>query len=108
MRTVQRKRHMCDVRMARFDSDAVQGYEAAIALAPALPSTFSADHHADVLARYVRQNAAEVFPKAMARRKKDWISDDTWKLILAKKPILMEQRKVRAWQDLCRLWKASQ
>ena len=46
------------------------------------------------------------FPKAMARRKKDWISDDTWKLFLAKKPILMEQRKARAWQDLRRLWKA--
>ena len=92
--------------MARFDSDAVQRFEAAIALAPAIPSTFSVDHHADVLARYVRQTAAEVFPKAMARRKKDWISDDTWKLILAKKPILMEQRKARAWQDLCRLWKA--
>ena len=29
-----------------------------------------------------------------------------WKLILAKKPILMEQRKARAWQDLCSLWKA--
>ena len=42
----------------------------------------------------------------MARRKKDWISDDTWKLILAKKPILIEQRKARAWQHLCRLWKA--
>ena len=59
-----------------------------------------------MLARYVRQTAAEVFPKAMARRKKDWISDDTWKLILAKNPILMEQRKARAWQDLCCLWKA--
>ena len=95
MRKVKRKRHICDVRMARFDSDA-----------PVIPSTFSVDHHADVLARYVRQTAAEVFPKAMARRKKDWISDDTWKLILAKKPILMEQRKARAWQDRCRLWKA--
>ena len=106
MRKVKRKRHICDVRMARFDSDAVQRFEAAKALAPAIPSTFSVDHHADVLARYVTQTAAEVFPKAMARRKKDWISDDTWKLILAKKPILMEQRKARAWQDLCKLWKA--
>ena len=65
--------------MARFDSDAVQRFEAAKALATAIPSTFSVDHHADVLARYVTQTAAEVFPKAMARRKKDWISDDTWK-----------------------------
>ena len=55
---------------------------------------------------FVRQTAAQVFPKETARRKKDWISDDTWKLILAKKPILMEQRKARAWQDLCCLWKA--
>ena len=73
MRKVQRKRHICDVRMARFDSDAIQRFEAAIALAPAMPSTFAVDHHADVLARYVRQTAAEVFPKAVARRKKDWI-----------------------------------
>ena len=106
MRKVKRKRHICDVRIARFDGDKVQRFEAAVPLAPALPSTFSVDHHADVLARYVRQTVAEVFPKAMARRKKDWISDDTWKLILAKKPILIEQRKARAWQDLCRLWKA--
>ena len=53
MRKVKRKRHICDVRMARFDSDAVQRFEAAKALAPAIPSTFSVDHHADVLARYV-------------------------------------------------------
>ena len=106
MRKVQRKRHICDVRMARFVSDAIQRFEAAIALAPAMPSTFAVDHDADVLARYVEQTAAEVFPNAMARRKKDWISDDTWKLILTKKPILMEQRKALAWQDLCRLWKA--
>ena len=106
MRKVQRKRHICDVRMARFDSDAIQRFEAAIALAFAMPSTFAVDHHGDVLARYVRKTAAEVFPKAMARRNKDWISDDTWELILAKKPNLMEQRKARAWQDLCSLWKA--
>ena len=105
MRKVQRKRCICDVRMARFDNEAIQRFEAAIALAPAMPSTFAADHHADVLTRFVRQTAAQVFPKAMAQRKKDWISDDTWKLILAKKPILMEQRKARAWQDLCNLWK---
>ena len=49
-----------------------------------------------MLVRYVRQTA----------ERRDWISDDTWKLILAKKPILIEQRKARAWQDLCRLWKA--
>ena len=96
MRKVKRKRHICDVRMARFDSDVVQRFEAAKALASAIPSTFSVDHHADVLARYVRQIAAEGFPKVMARRKKEWISDDTWKLILTKKPILMEQRKARA------------
>ena len=29
MRKVKRKRHICDVRMARFDSDAVQRFEAA-------------------------------------------------------------------------------
>ena len=71
IRKVKRKRHICDARMARFDGDAVQRFEAAMALAPAFPSTFFVDHHADVLARYVRQTAAEVFPKAMARRKKD-------------------------------------
>ena len=60
MRKVQRKRPICDVRMARFDSDAIQKFEAAIALAPAMPSTFAVDHHADVLASYVRQTAAEV------------------------------------------------
>ena len=47
--------------------------------------TPSLGQHAGLLARFVRQTAAEVFPQAMARRKKDWISDDTWKLILAKK-----------------------
>ena len=47
MRKVQRKRHICDVRMARFDSDAVQRFEAAIALASAIPSTYTVDHHAD-------------------------------------------------------------
>ena len=81
MRKVKRKRLIYDVRIQRF--------EAAIALAPAIPSNTSVDHHADVLARYVRQTAAEVFPEALARRKKDWTSDVTWKLILAKKPILM-------------------
>ena len=107
MRKAKRKRHICDVRIARFVSDAIQRFEAAKALAPAMPSTFAVDHDADVLARYVvNQTAADVFPKAMARRKKDWISDDTWKLILTKKPILMEKRKALAWQDLCRLWKA--
>ena len=103
---VQSKKCICDVRMARFDSDAIQRFEAAIALAPAMPLTFDVDQHAGLLARFVRQTAAQVFPKETARRKKDWISDDTWKLILAKKPILMEQRKARAWQDLCCLWKA--
>ena len=92
--------------MARFDNDAIQRFEAAIALAPAMPLTFDVDQHAGLLARFVRQTAAQVFPKETARRKKDWISDDTWKLILAKKPIFMEQRKARAWQDLCCLWKA--
>ena len=106
MKYVQRKRCICDVKMARFDSEANQRFEAAIALAPAMPLTFDVDQHAELLARFVRQTAAQVFPKEMARRKKDWISDDTWKLILAKKPILMEQRKARAWQDLCCLWKA--
>ena len=100
------KKCICDVRMARFDNDAIQRFEAAIALAPAMPLTFDVDQHAGLLARFVRQTAARVFPKETARRKKDWISDDTWKLILAKKPILMEQRKARAWQDLCCLWKA--
>ena len=99
MRNVQRKRCICDVRMARFNSDAIQRFEAAIALAPAMPLTFAVDHHAEVLARFVRQTAPQVFPKSMARRKKDWISDDTWKLILAKKPILREQRKARAWRS---------
>ena len=70
--------------MARFDSDAIQRFEAAIALAPAMPLTFDVDQHAGLLARFVRQTAAQVFPKETARRK-DWISDDTWKLILAKK-----------------------
>ena len=51
MRKVKRKRHICDVRMARFDGDAVRRFEAAIALAPAKHSTFSVSHHADVLAR---------------------------------------------------------
>ena len=37
IRTVKRKRHICDVRMARFDGDAVQRFEAPIALAPAIP-----------------------------------------------------------------------
>ena len=106
MRKVQRKMHICDVRMARFDSDTIQRFEAAIAFALAMPSTFAVDHHADVLARYVGQTAEQVFPKEMARRKKDWISDDTWILILAKKSILMEQRKARAWQYLCCFWKA--
>ena len=76
---------------------AIQRFEAAIALAPALPLTFDVDQHAELMSRFVRQTAEKVFPKEMARRKKDWISDDTWKLILAKKPILMEQRKARAW-----------
>ena len=106
MKCVQRKRSICDVRKARFDSDAIQRFEAAIALAPAVPFTFDVDQHAELLSRFVRQTAEKVFPKEIARRKKDWISDDTWKLILAKKPILMEQRKARAWQDLCCLWKA--
>ena len=105
-RSVQRKKCICDVRKARYDNDAIQRFEAAIALAPAVPLTFEVDQHAELLARFIRQTAAESFPKEMARRKKDWISDDTWKLILAKKPILMEQRKARAWLDLCCLWKA--
>ena len=50
-----------------------------------MPLTFDVDQHAGLLARVVRQTAAQVFPKETARRKKDWISDDTWKLILAKK-----------------------
>ena len=32
--------------------------------------------------------------------------DDTWEAHPCKKTILMEQRKARAWQDLCCLWKA--
>ena len=106
MKNVQRKRCICDVRKARFDSDAIQRFEAAIALAPAIPWTIDVDQYAVFFARFVRQTAAQVSPKEMTCRKKDWISDDTWKLILAKKPILMEQRKARAWQDLCCLWKA--
>ena len=105
-RTSNEKNVFVNVRMARFDSDAIQRFEAAIAFAPAMPWTFDVDQHAGLLARFVRQTAARVFPKETARRKKDWISDDTWKLILAKKPILMEQRKARVWQDLCCLWKA--
>ena len=83
-KNVQRKKCICNVRMARFDSDAIQRFEAAIAFAPAMPLTFDVDQHAGLLARFVRQTAAQVFPKETARRKKDWISDDTWKLILAK------------------------
>ena len=96
-KNVQRKKCICDVRMARFDNDAIQRFEAAMALAPAMPLTLDVDQHAGLLARFVRQTAAQGFPKETARRKKDWISDDTWKLILAKKTILMEQRKARAW-----------
>ena len=33
IKNVQRKKCICDVRMARFDSDAIQRFEAAIALA---------------------------------------------------------------------------
>ena len=85
MKSVQRKRCICDVRKARFDGDAIQRFEAAIALAPAVPVTFDVDLHAELLSRFVRQTAEKVFTKETARRKKDWISDDTWKLILAKK-----------------------
>ena len=49
-------------------------FEAATAFAPAVPLTFDVDH-AGLLARFVRQTAARIFPKEMAR----------WKLILAKK-----------------------
>ena len=84
MKSVQLKRCMCDVRKARFDSDAIQRFEAAITLAPAVPLTFDVDQHAELLSRFVRQTAEQVFPKEMARRKKDWISDNTWKLILSR------------------------
>ena len=63
--------------MARFVSDAIQRFEAAIAIALAMPLTFDVDQHADFWARFVRQIAAQVFPKEMTCRKKDWISDDT-------------------------------
>ena len=64
------------------------------------------DHHADVLARVVDRLRRKFFQRRWLAERRDWISDDTGKLILAKKPILIEQRKARAWQDLCSLWKA--
>ena len=69
IKNVQRKKCICDVRMARFDSDAIQRFEAAIALAPAMPLTFDVDQHARLLARFVRQTAAQVFSEGDGSQK---------------------------------------
>ena len=92
--------------MARFDSDAIQRFEAAIAFAPAMPLTFDVDQHAGLLARFVRQTAARVFPEGDGSQKEGLDFGRHVETHPCEKPILMEQRKARAWQDLCCLWKA--